>query len=59
MVVTNIYTAGEEHTPDAARDLMTVLRSDNNVTTIGKKREDVMDEVRLLSSLCNAAEFDA
>ena len=58
MVVTDVYVAGEEYSPEAARDLMAVIRSDNNVTGIGKKREDVMDEIRLLSGLCNSAEFD-
>ena len=59
MVVTDIYAAGEEYTPEAARDLMAVIRSDNNITALGKKREDVMEEVRLLGGLCNSAEFDA
>lgn len=59
MVVTDIYAGGEEYTPEAARDLMAVIRSDNNITALGKKREDVMEEVRLLSGLCNSAEFDA
>ncbi|KAF2643261.1 calcium ATPase [Massarina eburnea CBS 473.64] len=58
MVVTNIYVAGEEYTPEAARDLMAVIHSDNDVTGISKKRDDVMDEVHLLSGLCNSAEFD-
>ncbi|KAF2692005.1 calcium ATPase [Lentithecium fluviatile CBS 122367] len=59
MVVTDIYAAGEEYTPEAARDLVAVLRSDNNITALGKKRQDVMDELRLLAGLCNSGEFDA
>ncbi|PVI02299.1 calcium ATPase [Periconia macrospinosa] len=59
MVVTDIYAAGEEYTPEAARDMVAIVKSDNNITALGKKREDVMDEVRLLSGLCNSAEFDA
>ena len=59
MVVTDIYAAGEEYTPEAARDMMAVLRSDNSTTDLGKKRQDVMDEISLLSGLCNSGEFDA
>ncbi|KAJ4357538.1 uncharacterized protein N0V89_002114 [Didymosphaeria variabile] len=59
MLVTNIYTGGEEYTPEAARDLMAVLRSENNIASLTKKREDVMEDLRLLSGLCNAGEFDA
>jgi len=59
MVVTDIYAAGEEYTPEAARDLMAIVRSENNITTLSKKRGDVMEELRLLSGLCNAGEFDA
>lgn len=59
MVVTDIYAAGEEYTPQAARDLMAVLRSDNNVATLSKKGEDVIDQVRILSGLCNSGDFDA
>ncbi|KAL1611800.1 hypothetical protein SLS60_000020 [Paraconiothyrium brasiliense] len=59
MVVTDIYAGGEEYTPEAARDLMAVLRSENNIAALSKKREDVMEDLRLLSGLCNAGEFDA
>jgi sodium/potassium-transporting ATPase subunit alpha len=59
MVVTDIYAAGEEYTPEAARDVVAILRSDNNVTALGKKRQDVMDELRMLAGLCNSGEFDA
>jgi len=59
MVVTDIYAAGEEYTPDAARDLMAVLRSENNVATLTKKREDVINRIRMLAGLCNSGEFDA
>jgi sodium/potassium-transporting ATPase subunit alpha len=59
MVVTDIYAAGEEYTPEAARDMMAVLRSENNVATLSKKREDIIDQVRILGGLCNSGEFDA
>jgi sodium/potassium-transporting ATPase subunit alpha len=59
MVVTDIYAAGEEYTPEAARDLMAVIRSENNIAALSKKREDVMEELRRLAGLCNAGEFDA
>ena len=59
MVVTDIYAAGEEYTPEAARDLMAVLQSDNNLATLSKKREDIIDQVRILGGLCNSGEFDA
>ncbi|KAJ4384096.1 hypothetical protein N0V86_000941 [Didymella sp. IMI 355093] len=59
MVVTDIYAGGEEHTPEAARDLMAVLRSENNLAALSKKREDVIDRVRMLAGLCNSGEFDA
>lgn len=59
MVVTDIYAGGEEYTPEAARDLMAVIRSENNIAALSKKREDVMEDLRLLSGLCNAGEFDA
>lgn len=58
MVVTDIYAAGEEYTPEAARDMMAVLRSENNVATLSKKREDIIDQVRILGGLCNSGEFD-
>lgn len=59
MVVTNIYAGGDECTPDAARDLIAVLRSENNLATPPKKREDVIDRLRVLAGLCNSGEFDA
>lgn len=59
MVVTDIYAGGEEYSPEAARDLMAVIRSENNIAALSKKREDVMEDLRTLSSLCNAGEFDA
>ncbi|KAF2647322.1 calcium ATPase [Lophiostoma macrostomum CBS 122681] len=59
MVVTNIYAAGEDCTLESARDFMAVHQADNGVTALSKKRGDVLEEVRLLSGLCNAAEFDA
>lgn len=59
MVVTDIYAAGEEYTPEAARDLMAVFRSENNINALSKKREDVIDQIRILGGLCNSGEFDA
>lgn len=59
MVVTDIYAAGEEYTPDAARDMMAVMRSENNVAALSKKREGIIDQVRILGGLCNSGEFDA
>jgi sodium/potassium-transporting ATPase subunit alpha len=59
MVVTDIYAAGEEYTPEAARDLMAVMRSENEVATLSKKREDIVNRVRILAGLCNSGEFDA
>jgi sodium/potassium-transporting ATPase subunit alpha len=58
MTVTDIYGAGEEFTPDAARDLMAVLRSENNLATLTKKRENIIDQIRILGGLCNSGEFD-
>ncbi|KAJ4332729.1 hypothetical protein N0V87_008155 [Didymella glomerata] len=59
MVVTDIYAGGEEYTPEAARDLMAVLRSENNLAALSKKREDVINRLRILAGLCNSGEFDA
>ncbi|KAJ4990386.1 h k atpase alpha [Stagonosporopsis vannaccii] len=59
MVVTNLYAGGEEYTPEAARDLMAALRSENNLAALSKKRDDVIDKVRMLAGLCNSGEFDA
>lgn len=59
MVVTNIYAAGEEYTPEAARDVMAVLRSQNDVAIMNKKQEGIIDQVRIVGGLCNSGEFDA
>jgi sodium/potassium-transporting ATPase subunit alpha len=59
MTVTDIYAAGEEYTPEAARDLVGIMRSENNITTLSEKREDVMDQIRIVGGLCNSGEFDA
>ncbi|CAO2657571.1 Nn.00g036970.m01.CDS01 [Neocucurbitaria sp. VM-36] len=59
MVVTDIYAGGEEYTPEAARDLMAVFRSENNIATISKKRDDIINQIRILGGLCNSGEFDA
>jgi sodium/potassium-transporting ATPase subunit alpha len=59
MTVTDIFAGGEEFTPEAARDCMAVLRSENNLATLTKKRENIIDQVRILGGLCNSGEFDA
>jgi sodium/potassium-transporting ATPase subunit alpha len=59
MTVTDIFAAGEEFTPEAARDLVAVLRSENNLVTLTKKREHIIDQVRITGGLCNSGEFDA
>ena len=59
MVVTDMFIGGEEHTPDAARDLMTVLRSEKDSTASPKQHEDAIGQLRILAGLCNAGEFDA
>ncbi|KAH4073607.1 hypothetical protein HBI81_060200 [Parastagonospora nodorum] len=59
MTVTDIFGAGEQFTPEAARDMMAVLRSENNLATLSKKRENVIDQIRILGGLCNSGEFDA
>ncbi|PSN58991.1 calcium ATPase [Corynespora cassiicola Philippines] len=59
MVVTDIYAAGKAYTPEAARDMMAVFRSENNNKALSKKREDVIDQLRTLAGLCNSGEFDA
>ncbi|KAJ4373957.1 hypothetical protein N0V83_002696 [Neocucurbitaria cava] len=59
MTVTDIYAGGEEYTPEAARDLMAIFRSEKNIATMSKKREDIIDQVRILGGLCNSREFDA
>ncbi|KAH7381738.1 hypothetical protein BKA66DRAFT_419220 [Pyrenochaeta sp. MPI-SDFR-AT-0127] len=59
MVVTDLYAAGEEYTPEAARDLMAIFRSENNLAALSKKREDIINQVRIVGGLCNSGEFDA
>lgn len=59
MIVTDIYAAGEEYTPEAARDLMAIFRSENNLAALSKKREDIINQVRIVAGLCNSGEFDA
>jgi sodium/potassium-transporting ATPase subunit alpha len=59
MTVTDIFAAGEEFTPEAARDLMAVVRSENNLAALSKKRENIIDQVRIVGGLCNSGEFDA
>lgn len=59
MVVTDMYAGGEEYTPEAARDLLAVIRSEKDMAALSKKREDVLEDLRLLAGLCNAGEFDA
>jgi sodium/potassium-transporting ATPase subunit alpha len=59
MTVTDIFAAGEEFTPEAARDLMAVVRSENNLAALSKKRENIIDQVRICAGLCNSGEFDA
>ncbi|KAI4956212.1 hypothetical protein J4E91_000423 [Alternaria rosae] len=59
MVVTDIYAAGEEYTTDAARDMMAVFRSEQNLSVLSKAKTNIMDQVRMLGGLCNSGEFDA
>lgn len=59
MTVTDIYSAGEEYTPEAARDLLAIYRSENNIATPRKKRGNGMEDIRTLAGLCNTGEFDA
>ncbi|KAF2856696.1 Na/K ATPase-like protein alpha 1 subunit [Plenodomus tracheiphilus IPT5] len=59
MVVTDVYAAGEEYTPEAARNLMAVLRSEKDVATPSGNRDEVINQVRILGGLCNSGEFDA
>ncbi|KAI4690640.1 uncharacterized protein J4E88_002112 [Alternaria novae-zelandiae] len=59
MVVTDIYAAGEEYTTDAARDMMAVFRSEQNLSVLSKTKTNIMDQVRMLGGLCNSGEFDA
>ena len=59
MVVTDIYAGGEEYTPEAARDLMAVLQSENSIAALAERREDVILQLRTIGGLCNSGEFDA
>ncbi|KAF2197868.1 calcium ATPase [Delitschia confertaspora ATCC 74209] len=59
MIVTDMYTGGDEYTPEAARDLMAVFRENNQLSTPIKDKEDVIDQLRIVAGLCNAGEFDA
>lgn len=59
MVVTDIYAAGEEFTPEAARDVLAVLRSENNLAALSQKRQSIIEQVRIVGGLCNSGEFDA
>lgn len=76
MAVTDIFTAGEEYTPEAAQHLFSSLRSSTSVhvalkhgaspdaimsARIPKKDSsaDVLNQLRIVSALCNAGEFDA
>ena len=59
MTVTDIFGAGEQFTPEAARDVIAVLRSEKSLATPSKKRENIIDQIRILGGLCNSGEFDA
>src|SRR2546423_1853039 len=59
MMVTAIYAGVEEYTLEAAPDLMAILRSENKIAALTKKREDVIDQLRIIAGLCNSGEFDA
>jgi sodium/potassium-transporting ATPase subunit alpha len=39
--------------------MMAVLRSENNLAALSKKREGIIDQVRIVGGLCNSGEFDA
>jgi sodium/potassium-transporting ATPase subunit alpha len=58
MLVTDLFAAGEEVTPQAARDLMAVFRSDEKLDSTSRQ-ENVINELRILAGLCNSGEFDA
>ncbi|ORY10679.1 hypothetical protein BCR34DRAFT_625171 [Clohesyomyces aquaticus] len=48
MVMTDIFAGGEEYTPESARDLMDVFRSESNVAAAHtKKKMDVIDQLRI------------
>ncbi|KAH9863454.1 hypothetical protein IAQ61_009732 [Plenodomus lingam] len=59
MIATDIYAAGEEYTPEAARDLMAVLRSEKEAANSSKICKEVINQVRIVGGLCNSGEFDA
>jgi len=59
MTVTDIYAGGEEYTPEAARDFIAIFRSQNDTAALSKKRENIIDQLRIISGLCNSGEFDA
>ena len=59
MIVTDIFAADEEYTPEAARDALAVYKSDVKLTSKAKKQGEVLDQLRILSGLCNCGEFDA
>ncbi|KAI8937735.1 hypothetical protein NX059_005435 [Plenodomus lindquistii] len=59
MVVTDIYVAGEEYTPEGARDMLKVGQSEKPAVTLFVDREEVINQVRILAGLCNSGEFDA
>ena len=51
MVVTDIYAAGREYTPDEAQKSIASTPSDTP--------HGVIDHIRILGGLCNSGEFDA
>lgn len=59
MIVTDIYTGGEQYTPEAARDQITSLHSESDSVSDLKRRENTIDQLRMLAGLCNSGEFDA
>lgn len=59
MVVTDIYAAGQEYTPEAARNLMGVIQSEKEASPSSGNLEEVINQVRILGGLCNSGEFDA
>ncbi|OCK75312.1 calcium ATPase [Lepidopterella palustris CBS 459.81] len=59
MFVTDIFTGGEEYTPEAARDVIAILRNEGHDATKCGKGEDVIDQLRVIAGLCNSGEFDA
>jgi len=59
MVVTDIYAAGQEYTPEAARNLMAEIQSEKEVTSSSVESAEVINQVRILGGLCNSGEFDA